>query len=66
MAIVRRRAADRGTTRLPWLDGRHTFSFGDYHDPGMDFSALRVLNDDRVAPGGGFRTHPHRDMEILT
>src|ERR1044072_4457230 len=67
MAIVHRRAADRGATRLPWLDGRHTFSFGDYYDPSwMQWSALRVLNDDRVAPGGGFPTHPHRDMEILT
>ena len=67
MAIAHRRAADRGVTRLPWLDGRHTFSFGDYHDPSwMQWSALRVLNDDRVAPGGGFPTHPHRDMEILT
>jgi len=67
MAIVHRRAAERGATRLPWLDGRHTFSFGDYHDPSwMQWGALRVLNDDRVAPGGGFPTHPHRDMEILT
>ena len=67
MPIVHRRAAERGTTRLSWLDGRHSFSFGDYHDPSwMQWSALRVLNDDRVAPGGGFPTHPHRDMEILT
>jgi hypothetical protein len=67
MAIVLRSAAERGRTRLPWLDGRHSFSFGDYHDPSwMQWSALRVLNDDRVAPGGGFPTHPHRDMEILT
>jgi redox-sensitive bicupin YhaK (pirin superfamily) len=67
MPITLRRSADRGRTTLPWLDGRHTFSFGDYYDPEwMDWSALRVLNDDRVAPGGGFATHPHRDMEILT
>ena len=67
MAIVRRPAAERGQTRLPWLDGRHTFSFGEYHDPQwMQWSALRVLNDDRVTAGGGFATHPHRDMEILT
>jgi len=67
MAIVLRPAAERGTTRLAWLDGRHSFSFGEYHDPQwMQWSALRVLNDDRVAPGGGFPTHPHRDMEILT
>jgi redox-sensitive bicupin YhaK (pirin superfamily) len=65
--IVHRPAAERGRTRLPWLDGRHSFSFGDYYDPSwMEWSALRVLNDDRVAPGGGFPTHPHRDMEILT
>ncbi len=67
MAIVVRTADERGRTRLPWLDGRHSFSFGDYYDPQwMQWSALRVLNDDRVAPGGGFATHPHRDMEILT
>ena len=62
-----RRAAERGQTQLPWLDSRHTFSFGDYHDPEhMGFRALRVINDDRVAPGQGFGTHPHRDMEIIT
>jgi redox-sensitive bicupin YhaK (pirin superfamily) len=67
MSITLRRGADRGRTRLPWLDGRHSFSFGDYYDPAwMEWSVLRVLNDDRVAPGGGFATHPHRDMEILT
>ena len=67
MAIVRRPAAERGRTRLPWLDGRHSFSFGEYHDPHwMQWRALRVLNDDHVAAGGGFATHPHRDMEILT
>jgi hypothetical protein len=67
MAIVLRRAADRGGTRLPWLDSRHTFSYGDYHDPAWtQWSVLRVLNDDRVAPASGFPTHPHRDMEILT
>ncbi len=58
---------DRGTTRLPWLLARHSFSFGDYHDPTrMGFHALRVLNDDRIGPGGGFDTHPHRDMEIIS
>jgi quercetin 2,3-dioxygenase len=62
-----RKGADRGTTKLGWLDSRHTFSFGDYQDPHhLQFRTLRVLNDDRVAPGGGFPTHPHRDMEILT
>jgi redox-sensitive bicupin YhaK (pirin superfamily) len=62
-----RRAADRGVTRTDWLDSRHTFSFGDYFDPAHHhYRALRVINDDRVAPGAGFGTHPHRDMEILT
>jgi redox-sensitive bicupin YhaK (pirin superfamily) len=62
-----RKAADRGVTRAGWLDSRHTFSFGDYYDPAnTHYRVLRVINDDRVAPGGGFPTHPHRDMEILT
>lgn len=62
-----RPAADRGVTDLGWLDSRHTFSFGDYHDPRHHgFRTLRVINDDKVAPGAGFGTHPHRDMEIVT
>jgi redox-sensitive bicupin YhaK (pirin superfamily) len=65
--ITVRAAGDRGRTDWGWLDSRHSFSFGDYHDPGqMGFRALRVINDDRVKPGAGFGTHGHRDMEILT
>jgi quercetin 2,3-dioxygenase len=65
--ITLRKAQDRGSTRLAWLDSRHTFSFGDYYDPKQTgFSVLRVINDDRVAPGGGFPSHGHRDMEIVT
>src|SRR5215468_7246612 len=65
--ITVRYAQDRGRTALNWLDSRHTFAFGDYYDPRHEgFRALRVINDDRVKAGGGFGTHGHRDMEILS
>ena len=62
-----RRAEDRGVARRGWLDSRHTFSFGGYHDPDhMGFATLRVINEDEIQPGRGFATHGHRDMEIVT
>lgn len=65
--IALRRSGDRGRTRLDWLDSRHTFSFGDYRDPQhRGFRALRVINEDWIAPQMGFGMHPHRDMEIVT
>ena len=62
-----RRAADRGETRSDWLTSYHGFSFADYVDPEwLGWSALRVLNDDLIAPGGGFGKHAHNNMEIIS
>jgi redox-sensitive bicupin YhaK (pirin superfamily) len=60
-------AKERGHVSLGWLDSFHSFSFGQYHDPKkIHFGALRVVNDDSIAGGGGFGTHPHDNMEIVT
>jgi redox-sensitive bicupin YhaK (pirin superfamily) len=62
-----RRAADRVSTRLGWLDSRHSFSFGRHYDPANTAHGLLLVNnDDRVRAGSGFETHPHQDMEIIT
>jgi len=65
--IELRKSSQRGSANFGWLQSRHSFSFGRYYDPAqMGFSALRVINDDQVAPGAGFDTHGHRDMEIIS
>ena len=67
MKKVTDKAESRGRSSYDWLDSRHTFSFDKYCNPRrMNFGALRVLNDDRIAPGKGFGTHPHKNMEIIS
>src|SRR5258705_1262710 len=67
MSLQLRKSEDRGKANFGWLDSKHSFSFGHYHDPKhMGIGPLRVINDDRVAAGAGCPTHPHSDMEIIS
>ena len=67
MKKVIHKADTRGHSQYDWLDSYHTFSFDEYFDSDrINFGALRVLNDDKVAPGQGFQTHPHKNMEIIS